>query len=243
LEQARRFEATLPPVDWSASFRHAMLGERIFGLSAFEMTLSDTSQIAEDYDPVSSGEGMPIPIRLLASPLGMLWKPVLKLDEVEILRLWELHIQALTPMAVPMPASTTRRIDQALQDAPPYALLTKILFPVFSRAYQNRDSIEVGRRQRQVALALSAYRKTHGRYPAQLSQAEPLQGTMPHDLYRDQPLRYTSDGRSFSLYSVGPNGIDDGGRDSMGRDLDGKSARSGSSTNATDDIVWNPKRR
>ncbi len=241
--QARAFENGLPAVDWSASARHSMLGERAFGLSAFEMMLSNSSQLQDQSIGLQeSGESVSI-TRLVTSPLGALWSPVLKLDEVETLRLWAMYIQTLTPTPLPMPPSRMEAIDQAVQKTPPYALLTKILFPVFSRAYQNRERAEVENRQRQVALALAVYRTSHGHYPYQLAQATSLSGAMPQDLYAPQPFRYGSDGRSFHLYSIGPNRVDDGGRDQSGHDLNGQRAVGPTSSVATDDIVWNPVTR
>lgn len=240
IEEARSFEDSLPTVDWSASFRHAMLGERAFGLSALETMRLNPSQL-QRYSDTDDGSGTSPVARLMASPLGVLWAPVVKLDQAEILRLWEMHIQAITPMPVPMPPERIEAIDQALKDTPFYAVLTKILFPVFARAYQHREGVEVGARQRQTALALAAYRHAHGSYPARLEEAAPLRGAMPPDLYAPQLLRYKSDGRSFRLYSIGPNRVDDGGRDAQGRDLEGESASTGQTS--TDDIVWNPASR
>ena len=65
------------------------------------------------------------------------------------------------------------------------------------------------------AAALSAYRHDHRKYPPSL---EVLLGdyldALPLDPYVDEPLRYIQqqDGEEYLLYVVGPNQIDDGGK-------------------------------
>jgi len=55
---------------------------------------------------------------------------------------------------------------------------------------------------------LEGYRKTHGQYPASLSEL----GNDPYltDPFSGKPFLYRREGNSFVLYSVGPNGKDDG---------------------------------
>lgn len=55
---------------------------------------------------------------------------------------------------------------------------------------------------------LERYRKTHGQYPASLSEL----GSDPYltDPFSGKPFIYHREGSSFVLYSVGPNGQDDG---------------------------------
>jgi hypothetical protein len=59
------------------------------------------------------------------------------------------------------------------------------------------------------ALLLEAYRKARGRYPASLNEL----GNSPYltDPFSNKPFVYRSQGQRYVLYSVGPNGIDDGG--------------------------------
>ncbi len=64
-----------------------------------------------------------------------------------------------------------------------------------------------------VGLALRAYRLDHGAYPAGLSDLVPdYLDAVPNDPFaEDVPLRYRIDGDRYILYSVGPDGVDDGG--------------------------------
>jgi len=62
-------------------------------------------------------------------------------------------------------------------------------------------------------LALRAYRLDHGAYPGDLSDLVPdYLGAVPQDpSAADAPLRYQIDGDRYILYSIGPDGVDDGG--------------------------------
>lgn len=64
-----------------------------------------------------------------------------------------------------------------------------------------------------VATALERYRLAHGEYPESLSPLSPTFGKLPNDVIGGQPLKYrrTQDGQ-FILYSIGWDGIDDGGK-------------------------------
>ncbi len=59
------------------------------------------------------------------------------------------------------------------------------------------------------AFRLEAYRKARGRYPASLTEL----GNSPYlrDPFSNKPFVYRLQGKRYVLYSVGPNGIDDGG--------------------------------
>jgi hypothetical protein len=61
--------------------------------------------------------------------------------------------------------------------------------------------------------ALERYRLENGKYPVELKQLNPkFMTTLPRDPIDGQPLRYrlNADG-TFQLYSIGENGVDDGG--------------------------------
>ena len=65
-----------------------------------------------------------------------------------------------------------------------------------------------------VACGLERYRLANGKYPATLAELEPkFIDQVPHDLCNGEPLHYrvAADG-NYALYSVGFNGVDDGGK-------------------------------
>lgn len=60
-----------------------------------------------------------------------------------------------------------------------------------------------------LACDLEAYRLAHGAYPESL---DALEGAATLDPLNGQPFRYSREGGSFRLYSIGPDGIDQGGK-------------------------------
>jgi hypothetical protein len=64
----------------------------------------------------------------------------------------------------------------------------------------------------QLELALRMYMQQHERYPKALDELAPnTLATLPLDPFSGKPFLYRMSGNSYVLYSVGPNGIDDGG--------------------------------
>jgi hypothetical protein len=65
----------------------------------------------------------------------------------------------------------------------------------------------------EAVAALERYRLREGAFPEALAGLTPeLLPEPPIDPWTDQPLRYRREGDSYVLYSVGPDGVDDGGR-------------------------------
>jgi hypothetical protein len=63
------------------------------------------------------------------------------------------------------------------------------------------------------AFALAWYQRDHGYYPKHLSDLAPKYlPQAPLDIFTDKPLYYLPSDKGYFFYSVGINGIDDGGR-------------------------------
>ena len=64
-----------------------------------------------------------------------------------------------------------------------------------------------------LAFALAAYRVDRGAYPAKLADLMPKYvKIVPKDIFNGAELHYRQEGGGYLLYSVGPNGKDDGGK-------------------------------
>lgn len=90
--------------------------------------------------------------------------------------------------------------------------------PAYSSTWFDRTVVRNYRNQFEissaiVAAALSAYRTQHGHYPSQLSDLQPeILAEIPRDPFGTGPLCYQLEpDNTFILYSVGYNGVDDGG--------------------------------
>ena len=64
-----------------------------------------------------------------------------------------------------------------------------------------------------LSFSLAAYRADHGAYPTHLRDLVPKYAAeIPKDVFSGNDLHYQPEGDGYVLYSVGPNGKDDGGR-------------------------------
>ncbi len=88
-----------------------------------------------------------------------------------------------------------------------------LLMPATLKIQDSKDRGEQTERNLHVAFALAAYHAEHGRYPAKLDDLAPKYlATVPDDLFSGKALLYRLTDKGYLLYSVGVNGIDDGGR-------------------------------
>jgi hypothetical protein len=127
------------------------------------------------------------------------------------------------------PAKVTTAL--LLATDPPKALgsllgdfLVCLLVPAFRKVQESWDRTEQQERNLHLAFALAAYQRDHGRYPAKLSELAPKYlAQLPDDVFSGKALIYRPAENGYLLYSVGVNGIDEGGRgdedDPSGDDL------------------------
>lgn len=84
--------------------------------------------------------------------------------------------------------------------------------PSLRHVQQSEDETEEADRLFAIALSLAIHRKTKGAYPAQLSELAPaLSQRVLEDLFSGKSHLYRKTADGYLLYSVGPNGEDDGG--------------------------------
>jgi hypothetical protein len=85
--------------------------------------------------------------------------------------------------------------------------------PEFDKVIVAEDRIRQINKNVLVALWLARYRVDNGRFPDTLASLVPgYCQEVPKDLFTGNPLIYKPTANGYLLYSVGPNGIDDGGR-------------------------------
>ena len=122
-------------------------------------------------------------------------------------------------------ANYSNAIDQQIADArQPYATrssvpapgldpVNEILVPMFGNTRFNEVYADTENALLVTTLALRAYKLGHGAYPPNLTALVPdyLQ-TVPNDPFAlSGPILYKRTGAKYLLYSVGPDGKDDGG--------------------------------
>ncbi len=124
------------------------------------------------------------------------------------------HYDALTD-AARMPYQQGREafrdLDETIRD-PSFSIrnpLLSMLLPVLSRATHLAARSESSRRATLLVTHLKAYRQQYGTYPDSLEVFGDAE--MAVDPFTDLSFTYSRDGDDFVLYSLGGNGIDDGG--------------------------------
>jgi hypothetical protein len=92
-------------------------------------------------------------------------------------------------------------------------ILVLLVFPAPLKATAAADRNAQVRQNLQVAFALAAYHRDHGRYPASLGDLTPAYlAKVPPDTFSGKPLVYRPGAKGYLLYSVGANGKDEQGR-------------------------------
>jgi hypothetical protein len=107
----------------------------------------------------------------------------------------------------------------------PKNFLASFLIPVTNKAELKSDICLCENRLLMVALAVRAYQAKHGASPTTLADLVPTyMNAIPDDPFGSGPLLYKRTGSSYVLYSVGPNGVDDGGTPITGKAIEETSA-------------------
>ena len=97
---------------------------------------------------------------------------------------------------------------------PYYFFIFRLLAPGFSEAQNRFVHVQTLLDETRLACALERFRLARGAYPEKLAELVPdFIAEVPLDTYSHQPLIYRrKDGGTFSLYGVGKNHTDDGGK-------------------------------
>jgi hypothetical protein len=123
-------------------------------------------------------------------------------DRIAALRLWEKHLQEMNDH---LPV-----IRMLSSDWP-----ATLFVPGLVRIHTRADGTRMQDRLTLVALALATYKSEKGEYPAALAQLQPdFIPLVPLDVFSTAPLKYSRTPAGYTVYSVGPNIIDDGGKKS-----------------------------
>ncbi len=100
-----------------------------------------------------------------------------------------------------------------------------LLIPALENVQDAVDRTNANLELMRLAAALSVFRAENGHYPEKLDELVPgIVAALPIDIYSEQPPIYKAvdDRAGCVLYSVGENGVDDGGTDVSGWIVDGE---------------------
>ncbi len=94
-----------------------------------------------------------------------------------------------------------------------WCLTASMVFPHWAKAATNDEKTAANLRMAHTALAVERYRLANaGKLPGVLGELVPrFLSSMPLDPFDDRPLRYKRTDHGYLIYSVGPDGVDNGG--------------------------------
>ena len=201
--QAKRLGSTLAQPGMLPSLDRAMLAERCWGLWAFELVRSRSSGMT---DLVGSENG-PRAFFVLWKALGDVWRPVSYADELVYLSFMGREIEVMRRPYREI--HDKAELSDPTKQLPRYAIISRVMFPVFARATASRDAGIAEIAGSRIVLGLQAYKDRHGYYPASLKALETIGWTVPMDPFSGKDFIYRPQGNGFALYSVGQNLKDD----------------------------------
>jgi len=218
--ESRALYDLLSEVDTRGRFIPVIETERAFGISFFdEVRRAGPATLGRLYRPpgveyrhrLGWGDvldrGWPV--------LRWVWEPLLKLEEVYYLRYTRETIAkaaALVKMPYPQAREGLRQLEVAPIRAPRYVLVSYALLPLPLQAFQRVVESDAMVGLMRGALALRAYQIEHGDYPASLAELKARGGwPIADDPFSGKPFVYRREGKGYILYSVGWDGIDNGG--------------------------------
>ena len=96
----------------------------------------------------------------------------------------------------------------------PYNIFAKMFFPAVAKTALRFAHGQTTLDLAAVACALERHRLAHGQYPETLAALTPrFLAALPPDVITGQPLHYEREADGlYTLYSIGPDGRDDGGQ-------------------------------
>lgn len=117
-------------------------------------------------------------------------------------------------------------------------MFSNLFLPAISATTSAQDRAHSQLDLERVAAALAVYRIQHGSYPTKLAELVPgAADSLPNDMYTGKSFVYRRTADGYLLYSVGPNGQDDGGSNEYlnilaGRIIDANNANQSQASSA-----------
>jgi hypothetical protein len=230
-------------IDLYSAFVHALEGERALGLWVFDTLQKNPAQLSA----LDGGDEGVFLSKLTQMPgYRVVSEPYLRKDELFYLKRMDKQIELAKAHRRPEregPVSNTSD-GSIFKDEhirfPWYALISKLMLPSFVVASEKRDQAVATLSLMQGAMALSVYKQQTGQYPSNVTEVVTKTGwSLNKDPFTDRDLTYHREGKGYLLYSLGPNGRDDGGwssYDHFANEYPGRRRRSGQ--NEDDAAFW-----
>jgi hypothetical protein len=211
----RPLEESLAHLD-AAAAQHA--ARRLETIVALSPAYADTMRAEAALGATLLEENLPIPNKDAVQDVVREYRQLLQRQIEDAARPYILTRQKPAFTDVDAVQFLTPEEAAALKELPDAPTLARMTFKMAQPIYENnrlRDALNRTQNQMLLAvLALRAYHAANGKYPATLAELVPTYlEKVPADPFGlNSPLIYKNAGQEYSLYSVGADGKDDGGR-------------------------------
>lgn len=193
-DQLAALEAELTACDYQKPFRRALIGVRTIGLRLF----TDPNELGAGHARFTllPSADQAMFLKVMAALIAAAEKPgSARLDAVDDAEL------SLTAVA----GTTSGRLRYPT---------TLLIMPSLRPSAESVSRHEAQRDVTRVAVAIERFRRRQGRLPANFPELVPqLLSALPDDPFSGRPLQYRTATAEYLVYSVGTNGVDDGGSD------------------------------
>ncbi len=233
-EDLAQLQQNWQSLEFSKTLEHAMLFERFGRLQQFAQTRKSSEKFDELWGdfyapdaPIKKTEDM-FPSQIRRSLFLRKW------DELRWRWFWSYQDEVRGLQAFQVVVDATRMVEtnKSFQSVQSFAFATLNPGQYYSQDLRNysaqsanalyaslrkAERIEIAQNVVITAIALKRYELRHQQFPITLEELTPeFLPSAPIDCMDGQPLRYrrNADG-TFLLYSVGANGVDDGGDPSL----------------------------
>ena len=204
-KDVERLVAQLSQAGHRRDFARSLAGEAEMGLAFFDSAHRDNMYW-------SSADSQPMPpalLRIYGSPVALAWRNT---DECAFANAMSRYIE-LADLPYTAIADALEEVEQEAAASPFMRPMTCFMVAALPRAAQAQALHETGIDIMRMGLLIERYVAEHGRYPDSLDAiAVDLGGKVPTDPFTGSSYRYKPSEESFTLYGVGRNCVDDGGR-------------------------------
>ncbi len=191
----------------------ALIGERAFAIEAFPIGSSAVNNQAA----LGSGGGGTPPGQSLSSAGPSIFNRLTGFFDRDLqfyLRAMQTNIAMLSQLPPASLAVTNVNAQLADEAEHKYFIFSGLLLPAVGKASMREAEIFARIRSATTALALERFRLANGALPKELSELVPrFLSHVPGDPFDGRPLRYKLLPKGYVVYSVGPDGRDDGGKE------------------------------
>ena len=188
---------------------HALIGERAMYGSYFTISRAELARIQPpEKTPETGGNRLFIPCN---GPAILRLAGFYQLDFRYFLEVMDNNI-ALAGLPPPDNLVTTAAFSRAGASKKTYHAMSALLFSSFAHAVRREVEGVANHRLATTALALEQFRNEEGRLPQNLEELTPdFIAGVPEDPFTGLALEYRRAEKGYLIYSVGPDGKNDGG--------------------------------